>query len=255
MIGVQDTNTDRYLELLKNVLVNVIYEDPPLPNPVFTRTGFHRGARERGHDWPSVAHTMVGRLRLDNVQSCLERVLADGVPGDFIETGVWRGGVCILARGVLRAYGADDRAVWVADSFAGLPATGADAHPDDIRLAMHEHNAVLAVSEATVRANFARYGLLDDQVRFLPGLFRDTLPTAPIEQLAVLRLDGDLYESTRDALENLYPRLSPGGFVIIDDYLVPGCRAAVDEFRDRHGLHGDELTPIDRFSVFWRRSS
>jgi len=250
-----DASTDRYLDLLKNVLVNVIYEDPPLPNPVFTRSEFHRGARERGHDWPSVAHTMVGRARLDNVQACLESVLADGVPGDFIETGVWRGGVCILARGILRAYGADNRTVWVADSFEGIPATGPDAHPDDIRLAMHQHNAVLAVSQATVRANFSRYGLLDDQVRFLPGLFSDTLPTAPIERLAVLRMDGDLYESTMDALIHLYPKLSVGGYVIVDDYLVPGCRAAVDEFRSSHALLGDRLEPIDRFSVFWRRSS
>ncbi|TDB98873.1 TylF/MycF family methyltransferase [Actinomadura sp. 7K534] len=241
-----------YVDLLKKILVNVIYEDPPLPNPVFTRTEFSRGARERGHDWPSVAHTMVGMARLDNVQMCLETVLAEDVPGDFIETGAWRGGVCILARGIFKAHGAD-RNVWVADSFEGIPPVADGGHPDDVRLAMHEHNGVLAVDEATVKDNFARYGLLDDQVKFLAGLFRDTLPTAPIERLAVLRLDGDLYESTTDALGALYPKLSPGGFVIVDDYLLPGCRDAVDDFRRTHGIEGDELRQIDRFSVYWRR--
>lgn len=254
MDGLKDANAGRYVELLKRVLVNVIYEDPPIPNPVFTRTDYTPGARERGHDWPSVAHTMVGMTRMNNVQACLETVLEENIPGDFIETGAWRGGVCIFARGIFKAYDADDRNVWVADSFEGIPEVGEDAHPDDIRLAMHEHNAVLAVSEEQVRKNFARYDLLDDRVRFLPGLFCDTLPTAPIEQLAVLRLDGDLYQSTRDALDNLYPKLSVGGFVIIDDYLVPGCRAAVDEFRREHDIESDPIERIDRFSVFWRRS-
>jgi hypothetical protein len=254
MVKLKDANADRYVDLLKKILVNVIYEDPPIPNPVLTRTDFSRRAREKGYDWPSIAHTMVGMARLDNVQMCLESVIEEEIPGDFIETGAWRGGVCILARGIFKAYGIDDRDVWVADSFEGIPPVGDDAHPDDVRLAMHQHNEVLAVDEETVRTNFARYGLLDDQVRFLAGLFRDTLPGAPIERLAVLRLDGDLYESTMDALHNLYPKLSAGGYVIIDDYLVPGCRAAVDEFRRAHGITGDPLQNIDRFSVYWRRS-
>jgi len=105
-----------------------------------------------------------------------------------------------------------------------------------------------------VRANFARYDLLDDQVRFPPGWFRDTLPTAPIDQLAVLRLDGDLYESTMDALSNLYLKLSVGGYVIIDDYQIPGCQQAVHEFRAANGIEDDPLEPIDKWSVYWRRS-
>jgi O-methyltransferase len=85
----------------------------------------------------------------------------------------------------------------------------------------------LAVSLEQVKANFDRYGLLDDQVRFLKGWFRDTLPVAPIERLAVLRLDGDMYESPMDTLVNLYPKLSEGGYVIVDDYgAIPACRQA-----------------------------
>jgi O-methyltransferase len=107
-----------------------------------------------------------------------------------------------------------------------------------------------------VQANFARYGLLDGQVRFLPGWFRDTLPCAPIEHLALMRLDGDLYESTIIALESLYPKLSPGGFVIIDDYdgWDPGCRTAVHDFRDRHGIEAP-IVHIDWAGVWWQREA
>lgn len=245
---------DMYLDLLKRVLTNVIYEDPPIPNPVFDGQEFNRWARNTGSDWPSVAHTMVGMTRLNNVQYCLESAIADGVPGDFIETGVWRGGVCIFARGLFKAYGETDRKVWVADSFEGMPVVSQNGHPEDRRLMLHEHNTVLGVTAEAVRENFDRYGLLDDQVEFLTGWFRDTLPSAPIRQLSVLRLDGDLYESTWDALASLYPKLSPGGYVIVDDYLMPGCRTAVDEFRAQQGIEHDPIKRVDRWSVCWRRS-
>ncbi|RPH80243.1 MAG: hypothetical protein EHM80_05790, partial [Nitrospiraceae bacterium] len=86
------------------------------------------------------------------------------------------------------------------------------------------------------------------------GWFRDTLPTAPISQLAVLRLDGDLYESTMDALNALYPKVSPGGFVVVDDYGLPTCRAAIDDFRRARGII-DPIHRIDWTGVFWQRSA
>ena len=135
--------------------------------------------------------------------------LTDGVPGDLIETGVWRGGATILMRAILKARGVTDRVVWVADSFAGLPAPNAARYPLDAGINLHRFPQ-LAVTLERVQDNFRRYGLLDDQVRFLKGWFRDTLPAAPIERLAVLRLDGDLYESTIQALESLYDKLSAG---------------------------------------------
>ncbi|MER5704768.1 TylF/MycF family methyltransferase [Micromonospora sp. NPDC002296] len=248
-----DTTRRLYLDLFEKVVTNVIYGDAPIPNVWVPEENFNPQLRENGVDWPSVAHSMVGLKRIRNVRECLERVIADGVPGDFIETGVWRGGVCILARAVLRAHDVEDRRVWVADSFEGIPDPGEDGHAMDKEMALHQRNDVLGVSMDTVRANFARYDLLDDQVRFLPGWFRDTLPTAPIEKLAVMRLDGDLYESTMDALVNLYPKLSPGGFVIIDDYCIPACRKAVEEFRDREGIT-DPVEAIDDYSVYWRRA-
>ncbi|MFN2607371.1 MAG: TylF/MycF family methyltransferase [Acidimicrobiales bacterium] len=210
--------------------------------------------RRDGRDWPTDAETMIGTLRLDNLQSCVTSVLRDGVPGDLMETGVWRGGASIFMRGVLKAHGVTDRVVWAADSFQGLPRPEAERFGDDAGDRFWGYGA-LAVSLDEVKANFARYGLLDDQVRFLAGWFRDTLPGAPVERLAVLRLDGDMYESTIVALEALYPKLSPGGFVIVDDYgAVPACKSAVEDYRAASGID-DPIEEIDWGGVFWQRST
>lgn len=209
--------------------------------------------REQGQDWPAMGLTMIGMKRLDNVQRCVEDVLRHGVPGDLLEAGVWRGGVPILMRAILKAHGVHDRAVWVADSFAGLPVPNVRAYPADRGYDLTMFKS-LAVPVDAVRANFERYQLLDDQVRFLKGWFKDTLPQAPITQLAVMRLDADLYESTMDALVNLYPKLSPGGYAIIDDYFnAPPCRQAVDDFRRRNGIN-DEIVTIDWSGAFWQKT-
>ena len=210
--------------------------------------------RVEGKDWPSQAETMVGVKRLDNVEHCLARELRDGVPGDLMEAGVWRGGACIFMRAVLRAYGDNDRVVWLADSFEGLPEPDPDRFPADAGFHLSRYNAVLGVSLDQVKANFERYDLLDDRVRFLKGWFRDTLPDAPVGRLALLRLDGDLYESTIQALEGLYPKLSPGGYVIVDDYgALKPCRAAVDHYREKHYIE-DEIRWADWSGIYWRRS-
>jgi O-methyltransferase len=211
--------------------------------------------RAEGRDWPADAETMVGLKRLDNLQHCIERILQDGVPGDLIETGVWRGGASIFMRGALKAYGDTTRVVWLADSFQGLPKPEPGVWRDDERARLWEFGSTLAVSLEQVRANFARYGLLDDQVRFLPGWFRDTLPSAPVGRLALLRLDGDLYESTMDALTALYPKLSAGGYCIVDDYYTQsGARQAVAEFREQHHIT-EPIEGIDWSGAFWRRKT
>lgn len=209
-------------------------------------------ARTDGRDHPNDAETMIGLKRLGNLQDCIENVLRDDVPGDLIETGVWRGGATIFMRGALVAYGDADRVVWVADSFRGLPKPNPTLYPVD-EGDQHWTFSSLNVSRQAVEKNFERYGLLDERVRFLEGWFKDTLHSAPIERLAVMRLDGDMYESTMEALRALYPKLSPGGYVIVDDYgAVPGCRAATDDFRAEFRLV-EEMIPIDWTGVFWRR--
>jgi len=215
-------------------------------------TGGNPALREVGEDWPPTAETMVGLRRLDNVQSCVEAILADGTGGDLIETGVWRGGCSIFMRAVLAAHGVEDRQVWLADSFEGLAPPDLAAYPHEFTVDLSEFTA-LAVGLDIVKRNFAKYGLLDDQVRFLPGWFADTLPGAPIEQLSLIRLDGDYYESTMTALTSLYPKLSPGGYVIVDDYQIDACRRAVDDYL-RSVDEKPRFVEIDASSVFWQRA-
>jgi len=202
-------------------------------------------------NFTELAHTLIGRRRLDNIQKSIECILDENVPGDLIETGIWRGGATIFMRGVLAAYGVIDRVVWAADSFEGVPPP---THPQDAGFDFSKGAfPFLAVSFEQVRDLFQRYDLLDDQVKFLKGWFRDTLHAARIEKLAMLRLDGDLYESTIDALDALYEKVSIGGFVIVDDYYsVPPCKRAVDDFRSSHNIT-DTMIKIDKQSVFWRR--
>lgn len=197
--------------------------------------------------------SMIGNKRLDQLQMCVETVLDERIPGDLVECGVWRGGASLLMAGILAARGPGERKVWLADSFAGLPVPDPAFDPPVDVEPMNAEG--LAVPLAEVKASFERYGLLDEHVRFLEGWFSDTLPSAPIERIAVLRLDGDLYHSTMDALTSLYAKVSPGGFIIIDDYgAVPSCAQAVHDFRSHHGIK-TAMTKIDWTGVYWRKTA
>jgi hypothetical protein len=202
------------------------------------------------------AHTMGSQANVDNVHFCVEDVLKNNTPGDLLEAGVYRGGQSILMKGILEAWGDTERKVILADSFEGLPEPDPNSNMDDV--IAHEvlkKVGLFAASEETVRQNFMNYGLLDDRVVFLKGWFSDTLPTAPIDKLAIMRLDADYYDSTMDALVNLYPKLSVGGWVILDDYGHPlGCRTAVHEFREKHGIT-DEILMADEHVGYWQRTS
>ena len=242
-----------YLELMKKILLNEIYfeHESSLYGPQEDEAA-RWAARQIGRETPQFALTMVGRRRLDNVHHCVTTALENGIPGDLMECGVCRGGVAILMRAILHAYGISDRNVWVADSFQGVPAPKADLYPADAGHVLHERKD-LAVSMAEVRKNFARFDLLDEQVKFIAGFFTDSLPQAPVGQLAVLRLDGDLYESTYVCLVNLYDRVSPGGFVIVDDYnCYECCRLAVQDFARERGLTFD-IRDIDGWGAYWRK--
>ena len=241
-----------YGDLLVRCIANTIYGD--MPQDPWSGGAYSEAIRAEGRDWPSRAHSMIGVKRLQNLRDLTLRALAEGVPGDFIETGVWRGGACILMRGLLAACNVKDRQVLVADSFDGLPVANAEAYPADAGDTHHEYRE-LAIPLEAVQAHFEAYGLLDDQVVFLKGWFKDTLPTVRNRSFAVIRLDGDMYESTMDSLNNLYDRLSPGGYCIIDDYgAIPACKQAVDDFRAEHGIV-DEIAWVDWTGVWWRKSA
>jgi O-methyltransferase len=239
-----------YLDLLVRILTNTIYGDPS-NNPA-NAGPFQAELRSGGLDWPAVAHTMVGVHRLQNLRELTQRAIDDDIPGDFIETGVWRGGCCILMRAILAANAIRNRKVYVADSFAGLPPPNPEIYPHDQGLDLHVYKE-LAISLEQVKDNFSRYGLLDDQVVFVKGFFSDTLPSLQAGPFALIRLDGDLYESTYVALEALYPKLSPGGFVIIDDFkLIPACKQAVFDYRGKQGI-AFPIRDIDECGVWWRK--
>ncbi len=250
-----EDNRELYIDLLKRALMHTLYRplDIGARSAYAQRTFDEEQTRAEGRDWPRSAQTMVGIKRLDNVQNCVETVLRERIPGDFIETGVWRGGTVIFMRGLLRAWGdPPDRIVFVADSFQGLPAPNEQAYPADAGSQLHTAKS-LAVPRAEVERNFELYGLLDDRVRFLEGWFKDTLPTVRDRTWAVIRLDGDMYESTLDGLVNLYPQLAVGGFLIIDDYHAhAACRLAVTDYRKEHGIE-EPIKTVDWACVYWRR--
>jgi hypothetical protein len=241
-----------YLDKLELILTGIAQRDPPFPHgPIKYDEGFRPHVRELGLDWPTTAFSMVGRKRLHNFRRLIERVIRNDIPGDIIETGVWRGGASILARAVLKAWNVTDRRIIVADSFQGLPPPN-EAWPADRDSDLHVYPE-LAISLEQVRANFESFGLLDEQVVFLKGWFRDTMPSVPSTCLSIIRLDGDMYESTIDPLNHLYDRLSPGGWVIVDDYfMIPACKAAVQDFFSARGI-SPSLRPIDLCGVFFRK--
>ena len=270
----------QYLDLLEDALAFTLWPDPPM---LVELSSYRRQSKlkwmimaglsklasscgcklarmsplteaevREGRSWRQYPDTMIGKLRLANIRACMERALSDGVPGDFIETGAWRGGACIYMRGILAAHGVAQRKIFVADSFEGLPMPDEEMYPAD-KGDTHHLLKFLAVDLDSVKQNFARFGLLDEQVVFLKGWFKDTLPVAPIKKLAVMRLDGDMYGSTMDAFNSLYDRLSPGGYCIIDDYALEGCRKAVDEFRASRSITAP-LEVIDWTGRFWRKA-
>jgi hypothetical protein len=208
-------------------------------------------ARIEGTDWPEFGFTMVGLKRLENIQTCATEVIKQNVEGDFLEAGVWKGGASLFMRAILESYGVRDKTVWLADSFKGLPPPKAEytADKDDT----HYQYDQLAVSLEQVKRNFQTFGLLDDQVKFIKGWFHETLYTAPVEKLSLLRLDGDMYESTYVSLEALYHKVSIGGFVIVDDYgYIDSCRRAVHDFLNKNSLH-PTIQKIDWTGVFWKK--
>jgi O-methyltransferase len=273
----EDTSRELYIELLKRVLTRYGFSDDDWRELHLTRPPFSvlqpvlamlrkRGLvigrahkydkrhRACGLDWPVHAETMVGLRRLDNLHECIRTIIRDNVPGDLVETGVWRGGASIFMKGVLTAYG-ETRDMWLADSFEGLPAPDEANFPSDKGWRFDKASWYLAVSEDEVRENFKRYELLDEHVKFVKGWFRDTLGSLPATRIALLRLDGDLYESTIQALEPLYPRLSAGGYCVIDDYgAVKGCEEAVHDYRAKHNIT-EPIVDIDGSGVFWRKSA
>lgn len=261
----------RYETLLKQVILNetglelearlslMLKAGAPQADAAAVAAMAQRLAREREsgywRDTLPESLSMIGRKRLDQLAKAVATVLEEGIAGDLMECGVWRGGACLLMAGMLAERGIRGRSIILADSFCGFPKRGSQADQSETgdfwdRFS-NEHREI-AVTEAEVRATFERFGLLGPDVRFLSGWFSETLPRAPVERLALLRLDGDTFGATEIALDRLYDKLSPGGFLIVDDYNIPECRAAVSVFRERHKIR-ERIARIDWTGIFWRK--
>lgn len=255
-----------YLDLLKLCLCDLAGESTRTVTWTGDRRVFSRELtgpeqlqwRVEGKDWPHNGLSMIGLLRLDDLQACVQAVVGDQVGGDLIEAGSWRGGAAMLMRATLDSLGAQERTVWVADSFQGFPAPEAGDASDDREMELHM-SAIeyLAPTLDQVRGYFRRFGL-ERRVRFVPGFFEETLDGLRGRTWALIRLDADSYRATRLALEALYPGLSVGGYVVVDDYFHPylptACRRAVDEFRADHGI-AEPVEQIDWNGARWRRES
>lgn len=227
----------KYLELLQACLTRTI----------FLEEGADFGQRFIGADWPARAETMIGIIRMNNIRDCLEQIIKEQIPGDVIECGVWRGGACIWMKAILETFH-EERDVYVADSFNGFPEPTMVCDKE----AWYLHAPELKVSRKTVEENFQKYDLLDARVKFVEGFFSATLPTLK-GPFALIRADGDLFASTTDILENLYTKLSVGGYMIIDDYNgMMSCRDAVDKYRETHHII-EPLIAVDHTAAYWQK--
>jgi hypothetical protein len=245
-----------YINLMKATVLNMIYEPDP--------------TKITGEKWPGAnTMTMVGLRRINNVQALMEDTIINNIPGDFIETGAWRGGVCAFAAAIFTAYGQwKTRNVWIADSFKGIPPVNITEYPQDKPHIGSDKWTILTNNPAgKVQDMFKALDLYRPEVKWLIGWFKDTLPRFQKEdkntKFSIIRLDGDIYESTIQALTFLYPSLSVGGmysvvtitiyfnpdnifkgYTIIDDFTDwHGCRTAVLDFRKACGIT-DEDSPI-----------
>lgn len=204
-----------------------------------------------GRNWPKKALTMIGLMRLENLQFCVEETIRNNILGDLIETGVWRGGATIFIKLILKKYGIKDKLVFVADSFEGLPKPNVDRFPEDEGDDLFTYDA-LKISLDEVKKNFQIYGALDDQVKFIKGFFEDTMKNITTNNFSLIRLDGDMYGSTWSVLENLYEKLSSGGYLIVDDYRLGACKKAIHDFRKLKNIQ-EPIIPIDGSGVYWKK--
>lgn len=264
IISPPKSDFEKYLDLLKLSLMGVLTEDQ---NTKFLGNGL---SKEEVTEALSIKHklsptqlnglgwayeisnsglTMIGYNRLENIQRCAIDVFKNKIEGDFIETGVWRGGACVFMARLLKEF-KENRNVYVCDSFEGLPVPE-EKYPAD-KGDRHHTFEYLKIGVEQVKQGFEKYKVLDDNIKFVKGWFKDTIPTLAIDKISILRLDGDMYSSTWEVLECLYDKVSMNGYVIVDDYALGGCRKAIEDFRKLHNIN-DTIINIDGMGVYWKK--
>jgi len=193
---------------------------------------------------------MIGLKALNNIEYCINQINKYNIDGDFIEAGVWRGGATIFMKALSDIFNMN-RKVWVADAFEKTFPKSEYEIDDDVVWQSSWNPLKVTLSE--VIENFKKYNVLDENVKFLKGWFKDTLVTSEIEKLSLLRLDGDMYSSTIQTLDALYFKLEVGGFIIIDDYnALNESKTAVDDFRKKNNIT-EEILKVNWACVYWKK--
>lgn len=211
---------------------------------------------------------MLPPLRLYNLCQAVDTIHAEAIPGDIAECGVWSGGSLALAALWDLQYSDSKRIYHAFDSFEGLPPpTEEDGEVFEnfnansrrknriITRKLQKTGVCIGDNADTVRTFFHRLGIPTERSHFHVGWFQDTVPVAAREigPLAILRIDGDWYDSTKVCLDYLYDLVSPGGYVIVDDYgCFSGCKQAVDEFREVRKINAP-IAFVDDHCIYFRK--
>jgi len=244
-IGCQPLGTEQrdcVLNLTLNAVTGSLFDE---------YSEFNAQTREGGNDWPGeVGHTMIGMKRGRNFVMTIESVIAQGLAGDIVELGVWRGGAMILAQAVLQVHCQTcNRRAILFDMFGVLDKTTGGYGKAD---------SYLAVSKEQVQKNFVKYNLLNDNVRFIQGMFDLTVApyaaVAPLRPIAVLRIDGNFYKSYMDPLQYFYERVPVGGYIIFDD--IGSHRQVQEAWADFQKWNGVvvQIQKIDRHGAFFQKT-
>lgn len=213
--------------------------------------------------------TLTGQRRLDHMIAVVTTVVEDNIPGHIIETGVWRGGMMFMAAKTLDVLRDKERVVYLADSFQGIPDQsnyGKKAHAHDVAKHSHNYNSLNDNSVSRVKHDSALFSLDASRLSYVVGYFNESIPKLvekePQIKFSAVRLDGDTYWSTMEAITILYPRLSPGGFLIIDDFTDwDSCRDAIYDYRNANQITEQiylvpHLTVNGEFirGAYWRKT-
>lgn len=234
---------ENYIQLMKKVILNSIYEDGPWIMD--------------GHLWPKgKALTMIGTRRLNNLYMLIKTVLENDIKGDIIEAGCWRGGAMMFARSILNTYNQKNKKVYMCDSFSGIPPMPNSKYKQDKEAYTFDilnYNPVENVYAMLKKLN------LENGTIIVKGYFNETLKNIPAKLFSIIRLDGDTYISTIQAITALYPKLSIGGYIIIDDYIGwASCKQAVTDYRKQHNIDEEIIVVYHekgetKLGVYWKK--
>ena len=252
----ENVNRNNYLNLLMKMLTGELL-DPDYG--ICRRDKFVNGdcvlgnlvpynstLRARGRDWPAFGLTMIGTARMIQFKDAIISVIKNNIKGDIAELGVWRGGACIWARKILDVYHENKRIVHVFDAFETIPGYN------------ESYMNYLAVSQEKVMSNFKKFDADVNPVKFHKGLFKDTLPhfvkeNPDVKSIAVLRIDGNFYDSYQDAMYYLYPLVPKGGIIIFDDVFThKPVMKFWNDFKHDYSLN-EELQKIDSDAAWFEK--